>query len=126
MELFNTLSPSAFSAELPEGILASPFRSLEEKSISIRLLNTTDALIVKDKDNLITRADTVEWKKWQGGDGIFYLTLSPAEKITEAFFTDLSGRKDALLFEQEENNIYRITLPAGKLVDFGMILLRLA
>ena len=128
MELFNTLSPAVFSTELPEGIIASPCCSRQEKSITIRLLNTTDALIVNNKDNIISRKDTVVWKKWQGGDGRITITMAKDEKIAEAIYSDLSLQERSLICElkDKERNTWEIILPAGLLEDFGYITLSLA
>ena len=128
MELFNTLSPRVFSTELPEGIIASPCCSQQEKSITIRLLNTTDALIVNDKNNIISRKDTVVWKKWQGGDGRITITMAKDEKIAKAIYSDLSLQERSLVCElkDKEQNTWEIILPAGLLEDFGYITLSLA
>ncbi|MBP5182830.1 MAG: hypothetical protein J6331_07375 [Lentisphaeria bacterium] len=123
VQLFRTLAPPAFTAELPEGILAAPYRSTEEKSITVRLLNTTDALLVKDPGNFVTKADRIEWKKWQGPDGVFTFRLSPGEAVRKGFFTDLSGKEIPLSCTSPGDGLWKIVLPAGLLEDFGCVVL---
>ena len=76
-----------------------------------------------DKDNFISRKDTVVWKKWQGGDGTLSITLPENEKISGAVYCDLSLQERTLSCELKDaqSNTYKITLPAGLLEDFGFI-----
>ena len=125
MELFNTLAPSAFSADLPEGLLASPFRSTDEKSITIRLLNTKGAMITEE-DGFVTRGDTVKWQKLDEVESVFTFTLPRGEKVTGSVFTDLTGKETSLTCTQEDTGKWQVTLPAGSVRDFGYIILYLA
>ena len=125
MALFDTLAPSDFSAKVPAELLVSPFRSTEEKSISIRLLNTKGALITEE-EGIVTRGDTVKWQKLDEVDSVFTFTLSRGEKVTGSIFTDLTGKEMPLTSKQEDGNRWQVTLPAGTVRDFGYVILHLA
>lgn len=127
IRLFHTLAPGKFMASLPTGLLASPFRSTEEKSISIRLLNTKGAMQTIE-EGIVTRADTVVWEKLDDTEGSFILSLEENEKITNAVFTDLTGKEIMLPFSEEgkAGNLWKVVLPAGMVEDFAYILLQLA
>ena len=124
MALFDTLAPSDFSASVPDGLLVSPFRSTEENTLSIRLLNTKEALIT-DEAGVVSRGDTVKWKKLDEVDSVFSFVLSAGEKVTGCFFTDLTGKEVPLSFEEAMPHQWKVTLPAGSMQDFGYIILQL-
>ena len=113
-----------FAAQLPEGVLAAPFITENEKGFSIRLLNMKGAMIPPGNGNTISRADPIPWEKWDGGDGTFVFRLSGEKKGKEyeAVFHTLDG-SIVLPDPKKEGEKLFLTLPAGLLRDFGLIVL---
>ena len=110
-----------FRTELPEGILAIPFRSKREKGIHIRLLNTTSTMEKAEPDSQLDFSFPIPWKKWEKGAGTILLSLpSDLPELKIARFLNVDCEEISLPTEKTGNQL-KITLEPGILKDFGVI-----
>ncbi len=116
------LPPKRFTAELPEQILAVPFRSDDGSAITIRLLNAKGTLMPPDGKH-VSHDDPLPWGENHSACGSIALPLSDGMLCSSVLFTSVDGRKEELDFT-EENGSLIITLKDGLFWDFGMIVIR--
>ncbi|OQA85714.1 MAG: hypothetical protein BWY31_01744 [Lentisphaerae bacterium ADurb.Bin242] len=113
-----------FHAALPELVLAAPYRSRREDSITIRLLNAGDTLTPPGNGVEISHDDPIPFPEWQGENGLITVRLPDTMKnVGHVDFLSLEKIPQPLPFER---NVDKLTmhLPSGLLKDFGMIYIR--
>ncbi len=113
-----------FKAELPELVLAEPFVARDGKSITIRLLNAAGTLTPPGDGKTIAHDDPIPFLPWSGPDGKLTVSLPASMAGAEcAELVALAGAPRKLQTARNGNEL-TVTLPAGALKDFAMILVK--
>ena len=90
--------------------------------MTIRLLNAAETLMPPDGKN-ISHDDPLPWKDGTFAGGTISVPVPDGMRFTTAHFDTIDGLKKKLDFVESKGMI-NITLEAGLLQDFGMILIR--
>lgn len=120
--LIRSLAPGkTFRTELPELMLAAPFRSKTERSITLRILNAGGTLAPPGDGKAVSHDDPIPWR--DPGEGIGRIVLALPEGMEDAVRAELflpSGAREKLQCRRQDGML-EVRLPCGFLKTFAMV-----